>query len=99
MLPPKDKNLLNIRWFGTSDRGVFDPYSLVHLSFGYLCSKYGLTFRQAMTLAVLYEIAEDDVIERLNLRVWEKEDKYNAVADILLAMFGYSLDSNNKYNT
>ena len=98
MLHPKDKNLLNIRWFGTSDRGVFDPYSLVHLGFGYLCSRFGLTFRQAMVLAVIYEIAEDDVIERLKLRVWEKEDKYNAVTDILMAMLGYSLDQQNKFN-
>lgn len=105
-IPKEDKSLANIklfgpgvRLFGPSDRSVFDPYSLVHFSYGYIAARYGLTFQQTVLLSVIYELIEDHIVERMQRAqqdVWEKEDKYNALADVLMAILGYSLYDYNK---
>ena len=105
-IPVQQRTATNIKWFGSgvklfgpSDRSVFDPYSLIHFLYGYGSFRLGLTANQTVLLSVLYEMIEDNIVEVMQQAqndAWEKEDKYNALADVLMAILGYSVASNYK---
>lgn len=75
-----------------NDKSTLDVYTLAHIGFGVLSHQFGLSIQKTLFLATLYELIEDDLIVKLGMREkanWNKEIKYNAIADILSAYLGY----------
>ena len=84
--------LAKTKLFGKDDRSTLDLYTLAHVGFGVTSHQMGLSVQQCLFLATLYELVEDDLIVQLGMRKkagWNKEIKYNAIADILSAYLGY----------
>jgi hypothetical protein len=75
-----------------TDKSPIDAWTLVHGLWGYLGKKQGLTTTQIMIISTLYELIEDTVIENgMNQVGWTKEEKHNALVDILAAYLGSEL--------
>ena len=84
--------LVKTKLLGNGDKSTLDVYTLAHIGFGVISHQMGLSMPKTLLLATLYELIEDDLIVKLGLRQkanWNKEIKYNAIADILAAYLGY----------
>ena len=75
-----------------TDKSPVDRWTLIHALWGYAGKKHGLTTTQIMIISTLYELVEDAVIDKgLNRVGWTKEEKHNALVDILAAYLGSEL--------
>ena len=77
------------------NKSTIDLYTLVHMMYGYVAKKVGMSDTQIVGLAILYELIEPSIIkymrEDLKIDVWGYESKKNIALDVVVAYLGAKL--------